>query len=697
VRQLNTSAEIGWKDVTDDSTVQVIFMPSGRRGRVEKGLSLLDAARQVGVEIESICSGRLTCGKCKVQIENGQFQKHGIVSSEDHVSAPAEAERRLLEEIGAKDVRLACSAYVCGDVLAFVPEEARGQKQIIRKSASERAIAVIPTVRQVYIEVEEGQLGEHRGDWGRLQDALAAEWDLDDLRIDLQALQKLQPALKKGKRAVTVTLWENEVIDVRPGYEEGVYGLAVDIGSTTIAAHLCDLRTGAVLATAAEMNPQVRFGEDLMSRVSYAMTHSDGLSKMHTALIDTLNQLAVSAAREAGIRAPNLRARLIHEAVFVGNTTMVHILLNLDPSELGGAPFALANRDAMDYKARDLGLRLHPGANVHVLPAEAGHVGADNVAGLLAEEPYNLDGITLMVDIGTNAEIVLTVPGKMYSASSPTGPAFEGAQITFGMRAAPGAIERVRINPETLEPRIRVIGEEAWSDDWGSEPEHGVGGQKAAGTLAAGICGSGIVEAVAELYLSGILRPDGRFDPDLDHPRLRRDRRDVAYILADGSLTTTREPILVTQNDIRNIQLAKGALYAGAKLLMLRAGVDSVDRILLAGAFGSYIDTKYAMILGLIPDCDLGQVYAVGNAAGDGARIALLNKEKRAEAQRIAREVRYIETAVDPQFQNEFVAALHIPHARDPFPHLAGLLPEEVAVVARKGSRRRREGRSTHG
>jgi uncharacterized 2Fe-2S/4Fe-4S cluster protein (DUF4445 family) len=364
---------------------------------------------------------------------------------------------------------------------------------------------------------------------------------------------------------------------------------------------------------------------------------------------------------------------------------------------LGGAPFALANRDAMDYKARDLGLRLHPGANVHVLPAEAGHVGADNVAGLLAEEPYNLDGITLMVDIGTNAEIVLTVPGKMYSASSPTGPAFEGAQITFGMRAAPGAIERVRINPETLEPRIRVIGEEAWSDDWGSEPEHGVGGQKAAGTLAAGICGSGIVEAVAELYLSGILRPDGRFDPDLDHPRLRRDRRDVAYILADGSLTTTREPILVTQNDIRNIQLAKGALYAGAKLLMLRAGVDSVDRILLAGAFGSYIDTKYAMILGLIPDCDLGQVYAVGNAAGDGARIALLNKEKRAEAQRIAREVRYIETAVDPQFQNEFVAALHIPHARDPFPHLAGLLPEEVAVVARKGSRRRREGRSTHG
>ena len=650
----------------EKDTVKIIFMPSGRRGEVPKGTSLLDAARQVGVEIESICSGRLTCGKCKIQIENGLFQKHGITSSEDHVSAPSEEEVRLLKEMGARNIRLSCQAFACGDVLAFVPEEARGQKQIIRKSTSERAIAVVPTVRQFYLEVIAGELGEHRGDWGRLQDALAAEWDLHDLRIDLQALQKLQPALKKGARAVTVTLWEREVIDVRSGYEEGVYGLAVDIGSTTIAAHLCDLRTGAILATQAEMNPQVRFGEDLMSRVSYAMTHSDGLSKMNAALIETLNQLAVSAAREAGTR-----AREIHEAVFVGNTTMIHILLNLDPSELGGAPFALANRDAMDYKARDLGLRLHPGANAHILPAEAGHVGADNVAGLIAEEPYNLKGVTLMVDIGTNAEIVLTAPGRMYSASSPTGPAFEGAQITFGMRAAPGAIERVRIDPETFEPRFRVIGEETWSDEWGP----------GTGQRAAGICGSGIIEAVAELFLAGILRPDGRFNPDLDHPRLRRDGRDVAYILADGSQTTTREPILVTQNDIRSIQLAKGALYAGAKLLMNQAGVESVDRILLAGAFGSYIDTKYAMILGLIPDCDLGQVYAVGNAAGDGARIALLNREKRAEAGRIAREIRYIETAVDPQFQNEFVAALHIPHAKDPFPHLTGL----VGLVGQNG------------
>lgn len=655
----------------DRKNVQVIFMPSGRRGQVPTGTSVLDAARQMGVEIESICAGRLTCGKCKVQVEEGRFEKHGITSSAGHVTPPSKDEADLLAEMKAVDTRLSCSTCVQGDVLIYVPEEARGQKQIIRKTATERAIEIIPTVRQVYIEVEAGELGEHRGDWGRLQDALAAEWGLQDLRIDLQALQKLQPALRRKGRALTVTLWQNDVIDIDPGYQEGVYGLAVDIGSTTVAAYLCDLRTGDILATESTMNPQVKYGEDLMSRVSYAMQHGDGLRKMHSAIIDTLNQLAVAAARQAG-----LRARNIHEAVFVGNTTMTHLLLGLDPSELGGAPFALANRDAVDVKARDLGLRLHPGANIHVLPSEAGHVGADNVGVLIAEEPYNQDEVTLLVDIGTNAEIVLGSRESLFSASSPTGPAFEGAQITFGMRAAPGAIERVRIEPQSLEVRFRVIGEERWSDAWEVEPA----------LRAGGICGSGIIEAVAEMFLHGVLLPDGRFKPDLDHPRMQWHGRSGAFVLAWGDQTASREPITVTQNDVRNIQLAKAALYAGAKLLMNRAEVTEVDRILLAGAFGSYIDTRYAMILGLIPDCDLAKVYAVGNAAGDGARIALLNREMRLEAQRISREVRYIETAVDPEFQEEFVAAIHLPHARDPFPHLKGVLP--AAPVSENGSRR---------
>ncbi len=637
----------------------------------------------MGVEIESICGGRLTCGKCKVQVEEGLFQKHGLVSSQTNLSPPIPEEQALLERLRSPNHRLACSSCVQGDLLITVPEESRAQKQIIRKSATERVIEVAPAVRQVYVEVDQARLGEHRGDWGRLQAALAEEWQLDRLTIDLLALRRLQAVLRKGKWAVTVTLWQDrEVIDVRPGYAEGVYGLAVDIGSTTVAGYLCDLRTGELLGTEAIMNPQVTYGEDLMSRISYAMLHHDGLDKMHKAIIEALNRLAARVAKQAG-----LQARDIHEAVFVGNTTMIHILLGISPIELGGAPFALANRDALDIKARELGLRLHPSANVHLMPAEAGHVGADNVAVLIAEAPYRQDEIVLTVDVGTNAEIVLGNRHWMYSASSPTGPAFEGAQITQGMRAAPGAIERVRIDPLTKAGRFRVIGEERWSDEWPlgadvlaeAQPRH----------LASGICGSGIIETVAELYLAGIITADGAFNPNYAGERVQWDGRKGAYILATSEQTATGEPILVTQDDVRNIQLAKAALYAGAKLLMNRAGVKTVDQIVMAGAFGSYIDPKYAMILGLIPDCELGKVHAVGNAAGDGARIALLNRHKRQEAQEVAHWVRYIETAVDPEFQTEFVAAMHLPHKHDPFPHLAGSLPEIPAITTNRRSRRR--------
>ncbi|MCB8941457.1 MAG: DUF4445 domain-containing protein [Ardenticatenaceae bacterium] len=672
-------------------------MPSGRRGRVPAGTLVLDAARQLGVEIESICGGRLTCNKCRIRVEEGQFAKHGISSASSHLSSASEEEIHLLEKLESVDCRLSCNARIVDDALIFVPEESRAHKQVVRKAATDRVIELFPAVRQVFVEVDTAVLGEHRGDWGRLQDALAAKWDLHDLTIDLPVLRELQANLRSGKWAVTVTLWQDrEVIDVQPGYQEGVFGLAVDIGSTTIAGFLCDLRTGQILATDSMMNPQVTYGEDLMSRVSYAMMHNDGLDKMHTAVIDALNRLAASTAREAGIR-----QRQIQEAVFVGNTTMTHILLGISPVELGGAPFALANRDAMDVKARELGLRLHRGANVHVLPAEAGHVGADNVAALIAEEPYSQEAVTLLVDVGTNAEIVLGNQDWLLSASSPTGPAFEGAQIRFGMRAAPGAIERVRIDPETLEARFRVIGEENWSSNWQIGPK--VPAEAQPRHLAAGICGSGIIEVVAEMFLAGILLPDGRFNPVIGNQlavngdRIRWDGKRGEYILATAEQTTTGNPIVVTQDDVRNIQLAKAALYAGAKLLMNEAGLESVDRIVLAGAFGSYIDPKYAMILGLIPDCDLEKVTAVGNAAGDGARIALLNKHKRADAQRIAEWVRYVETAVHPDFQQEFVGAIHLPHATDAFPHLTGLLPEPDPAIELNGNgrsdRRRRRAR----
>ncbi len=672
--------------MTDNTTTktehQLIFMPSGRRGRVEEGTAVLDAARQFGVEIESICGGRLTCNKCRIRVEDGKFAKHGIVSHASHLSPMTSDEQYFLERLDSLDCRLSCQALVQGDALIFVPEESRGQKQIIRKSATERTIEIAPAIRQIYVEVDNAELGEHRGDWGRLQDALAAEADLHNLTIDLRVLRKLQPTLRKKNWAVTVIVWqEREVIDVQSGYVEGIYGLAVDIGSTTIAGHLCDLRTGEILATESVMNPQVTYGEDLMSRISYAIEHTDGVDKMHSAVIDALNKLGARVARTVGIQ-----ARQIHEAVFVGNTTMVHLLLGIHPQELGGAPFALANRDGMDIRARDLGLRYHSSAYVHILPAEAGHVGADNVGVLLAEEPHKQEEIMLIIDVGTNAEIVLGNRDWLLSASSPTGPAFEGAQIEHGMRAAPGAIERVRIDPVTKEPRFRVIGEEKWSDTWNLSSEATLDEQPQ--HLAAGICGSGIIEAVAELYLAQVLLPDGRFNPDCSSPRLQWEGRKGAYVLATADETITERPIRITQNDVRNIQLGKAALYAGAKLLMNRAKITEVDKVILAGAFGSYIDTKHAMVLGLIPDCDLDKVHAVGNAAGDGARIALLNRHKRAEAQALVDWVKYIETAVDPDFQEEFAGAIHIPHASDSFVHIVDLLPKKP-TASRNGVGRR--------
>jgi len=673
-------------DTNTNTTHTLILMPSGRRGKVAHDTLVLDAARQLGVEIESICGGRQTCEKCRVILEVGHFDKHGITCREDHLSPRTEVEIALLKKLGTPEQRLSCNARVLGDLLITVPEGSRAKKQIIRKSASDKVIEIEPTIRQVYVEVDKAQLGMHRGDWGRLQDALAEQWDLKDLGIELQTLQQLQATLRKKDWKVTVTIWaEKQVIDVQPGYLEGAYGLAVDVGSTTVASYLCDLRTGELLATESAMNPQVSYGEDLMSRISYTMSNPNGLQKMNEAIIETINKLAVQAAHSAKIS----KAR-IYEIALVGNTTMIHILLGIDPIELGGAPFALANRDAMDIKARELGLRLHPNANAYILPSQAGHVGADNVGVLIAEEPYLRQGITLTVDVGTNAEIVLSSPEWIYSASSPTGPAFEGGQISSGMRASPGAIERVHIDSETKLPNFKVIGDERWSNEWqigpsvlpDDQPQH----------LAAGICGSGIIEVVAELYLAGVLTPDGRFNAELDCERLlwNEGKRKGSYILATAEQSSSGDPILITQEDVRNIQLAKAALYAGAKLLMMRADIQSVDEIIMAGAFGSYIDPKHAMVLGLIPDCKLENVHAVGNAAGDGARIALLNRFKRQKASEIAYQVQYIETAVDPDFQEEFVKAMHLPHKADAFPHLEEILPEITEATPRPRERRRR-------
>lgn len=642
-------------------THRLILMPSGRQGDVPAGTTVLEAARALGVEIESICGGRLTCGKCQVVPETGSFVKHGINSSASHLTPPADDERAYAAAHGIDlaQRRLACVACMTGDVLVTVPEESQARKQVIRKDAGELVVEVVPAVRLYYVEVEPASLGSP-GDWERLQTALTASHHLTAVTIDPLLLRTLQPALRAGNWAVTVTVWQGrEVIRVEAGYVESLYGLAVDVGSTTIAAHLCDLRTGAVLATEAMMNPQVRYGEDLLSRISYAMTEAQGVARLNRAVIRALNELAGKAAEAAGIQSGE-----ITDMVLVGNTVMHHLLLGIDPTELGQLPFALATYDPVDVKARELGVKaIHPGAMVHVLPCIAGYVGADNVGVLLAEQSRLDDRITLIVDVGTNAEILLGTKDWMLSASSPTGPAFEGAHISHGQRAAVGAIERVRIDRQSGAVRYRVIGDPRWSDEL---PDGEV-------LRPTGICGSGIIEVVAELLSAGLIDASGRFVKEAADrsARVRWPGRTAELVLAPADETATGSDLVVTQADVRAIQLAKAALYAGVKIMMAHQGIERVDRIRLAGAFGSYIDPVHAMTIGLIPDCDLTQVTAVGNAAGDGARLALLNVGQRDLARQAARSVTYVETAARLIFQDTFVDALALPHSTDAFPHLA--------------------------
>ena len=656
---------------------RVVFQPAGRQVYVTAGKILLDAAREAGVEIESICGGQQTCGKCKITPDFGDYPKYGLTSRVENISPAAgdEQDYWLKRRRDPGHYRLSCAACVLGDLVIDVPEESQARKQIVRKSARAREIEIDPAVRQYYVKVEPAELGDRRGDWERLQDSLRQTHQLENLTIDYPALRELQGVLRQGKWEVTVTLWQaHEVIRIQPGYNEGAYGLAVDIGSTTVAGHLVDLRTGQILATEAMMNPQTTYGEDLMSRISYGMMNPAGVEKMHQAIIEALSKLVKRATRAA-----KLQPQDVTELVLVGNTTMLDLLLGIDPVELGGAPFALPTHDALDVKARDLGIVANPGANVHILPVEGGHVGADNMSVVMAELPHLEAEIVLIVDIGTNAEILLGNKDHLLSASSPTGPAFEGGEITHGMRASPGAIEKVRIDPETLTPRFRVIGEERWSDE-----------MPAAEIQAAGICGSGIIDLVAELFAAGIIDAGGKFVSATPSPNFRATQQVGEYIVAPAEQTSTGREIVITQPDIRAIQFAKSALYTGAKLLMERRGVDRVDRVLLAGGFGAHIDKQRAMMIGLFPDCDLDKVYPVGNSAGDGAVLCLLSRERRRQARELARWIQYIETAIEPNFQARFVDALGLPHTQDEFPHLQGLIPERPAPTDVEDRRRER-------
>ena len=638
----------------------VLFMPSGRRGRFALGTPVLEAARRLGVYIESVCGGRAICGRCQVSVAEGIFAKHGITSTRDNLSPFSETEKRYTRvRTMDADRRLSCSSMIMGDLVIDVPNDVQVNRQIVRKGADDKVITREPATHLMYVEVEEPDMEKPLGDADRLLVALVNEWKLINPTIDFHLLPQIQAILRQGEWKVTAAVHDDgagpRVVAIWPGFHNFIAGLAVDIGSTTIAAHVSSLLSGRIIASAGVSNPQIRFGEDLMSRVSYVMMNPDGRPALTKTVREAIASLIEQVCKEAEINSNE-----IIEAVFVGNPIMHHLFLGIDPTELGGAPFALAASSALSFRASDIELPINAGARIYTLPCIAGHVGADAAGATLAEGPHRSEEITLLVDIGTNAEIVLGNSRRLVAASSPTGPAFEGAQITAGQRAAPGAIERVRINPETLIPRLRVIGIEPWSDEPGFT-------EKAAEVGVTGICGSGIIEVVAEMYLAGIINEDGVIRGQLAEKsdRIVSDGRTFSYVLWRGA-----QEHVITQNDVRAIQLAKAALYAGVKLLMDKLGIVQVDRIKLAGAFGTFIDPKFAMVLGLIPDCDLSKVAGVGNAAGTGARMALLNRGYRREIENLVRRIEKIETALEPKFQEHFVYAMAFPNKIDPFPHL---------------------------
>mgnify|MGYP001160145956 FL=1 len=663
--------------------VKLLFNPSGQRGTFPKGTVLLDAARSLGVDIDSVCGGRGICCKCQIRCAEGKFLKQQIDSFHTNLSGRNDVEnnKKNLSRLVEQDYRLSCQTKVLGDCVIDVPSTSQVHKQIIRKEADTKIIEINASIRFHYVELDSPDIDIPKSDMKHLLDALKTQWNLSRIKYDFNLLPKLQKILKLGDRKVTVAVFgERELITIWPGFHDKAFGVSLDVGSTTIAACLSDLSTGELLSSASAMNPQIRFGEDLMSRVSFAMMNSNGAHEMTKAIRVAINNLLDELVGKVNVSKDN-----ILELSLVANPVMHHIFLGIDPSELGGAPFSLAVDSAVSTSAKTFGIDINDGGKIYVLPCIAGHVGADTSGVVLSEKPFESEQITLLVDIGTNAEIVLGNNKRLLACSSPTGPAFEGAQISCGQRATAGAIERVEIDPISLKSRFKVIGSDYWSND-----------EKFAESISSfgvnGICGSGIIEVIAEMYLKGVLTSDGVIDGNLaqHHSSVVADGRTFSYVVCNlDEENGDKRRIVITQNDIRQIQLAKAALYAGIKLLMEKMNITSLDKIKLAGAFGSHISVKHAMILGLIPDCDLKNVSSIGNAAETGARIALLNQSDRKTIEDVVLKIEKIETATAEKFQEHFVDAMAFPNKVDSFPLLFDFVDRPAEKVMKKLSRTR--------
>ncbi|MBW1901756.1 MAG: DUF4445 domain-containing protein [Deltaproteobacteria bacterium] len=599
---------------------EIILQPDGVKGQIEQGKTILEAARELGVDLRSACGGKGACGKCRVKVEKGG----------EHLSSPMEREIKILKNDLQSHYRLACCAVITAPLTIRIPEESRPAETVILVEGETVPFTMDPAIDKYHINMTVPSPENSLSAGQSLSNGLAQTYGLSGVSIDDAVLQRLPGILRRSDGDITVTVWDDKaVIDVEPGYADDGYGIAVDIGTTTVVGYLINLRTGEEMAVDAMANPQIAYGADVMTRISYSLQNEKNRQEIQNNIVDCINTIISNTCKSAEITTQN-----VAEMTIVGNTAMHHLFLGLDVKSLAGVPFAPVIHHACDEKAGQLGLSINPSANVHLLPLEGGFVGADNVGVLITTMPHQDPRLTVVIDIGTNGEIVVgNRELGLMSCSTAAGPAFEGAHIKFGMRAAPGAIEYIRIEPETCDVDYHTIG--------GIQPR--------------GICGSGIIDVVAQMLNCGVLLKNGRINTDIPTSRVRNSEDGPEFVLEWADKTAIGKDIVISQKDIREVQLAKSALYTGANILMKRLGVEDVERVVLAGAFGSYVDRESAMAIGMFPECDLENVVTVGNAAGRGACMALLSRGKRAEAAEIARAVTYVELSKDPDFESIFV------------------------------------------
>ena len=609
---------------------KVVLQPEGKHVRIKVRKTILEAARLAGVDLVSTCGGRGKCGKCRVVCEIGKKNLGSLTEIEQSLLSP--------EEISAGH-RLACRASVNGDVTVRIPEESRTGKQRLQTEGITTRAKLDPLVRKYLVRLSVPTLEDNRSDADRLLEKLRIKHQLKNLHFRLRVLQQLPPKLRKHDRNVSVVVWNDDtIIEVESGNTtQRIFGYAVDIGTTKLAGYLIDLITGEVVAVESLMNPQIPYGEDVIARIAFAMKGSREQKQLQQVLIAGLNQILTTLLKKTSVN-----RREVYEMTVVGNTAMHHLFLDISPKGLALSPYAPAVRAGMDVSARALGVNTNRNANVHILPVVAGFVGADAVAVALATEIHKRNELCLALDIGTNTEIILGNRDNLTACSCASGPALEGAHIKHGMRAASGAIERVQIDPVTFETHNQTVDN----------------------VKPCGICGSGIVDITAEMLKTGLINIMGSIDKHTNSPRLRSED-ELEYVVAWGKETSTGQDITITQKDIREIQSAKAAIHTGALTLMknMRVTEKDIDIVFVAGAFGSYIDPRNARIIGMYPEIALEKVKVVGNAAGTGARMALVSKAVRTTAERISNKIKYVELAAERDFQTDFCNSLCIPYA----------------------------------